>query len=83
VKVLVLRNNIHEGPGILSGLLDERDIVTDIVKYGKRWKIEGVFSSMKRIFGESVRANSKEGMLREAMMKFNAIICSSQWLNER
>jgi hypothetical protein len=38
--------------------------------YGKRWKVERVFSAVKRIFGESVRASSREGMFREAMMKF-------------
>ena len=43
----------------------------DKVGYGKRWKVEGLFSSVKRIFGESVRASSNEGMLREALMKFN------------
>lgn len=43
----------------------------DEIGYGMRWKVEGLFSSVKRIFGESVRATSKEGMLREAMMKFN------------
>jgi len=43
----------------------------DKVGYGMRWKVEGLFSSVKRIFGESVRASSKEGMLREVMMKFN------------
>jgi GMP synthase-like glutamine amidotransferase len=30
VKVLVLKNNIHEGPGILSGILENRDIDADI-----------------------------------------------------
>jgi hypothetical protein len=43
----------------------------DEIEYGKRWKVEGLFSSVKRIFGESVRASSKNGMLREARMKFN------------
>ena len=32
MKVLVLKNNIHEGPGLLSGILENRDIVTDIVE---------------------------------------------------
>jgi hypothetical protein len=39
--------------------------------YGLRWKIEGVFSAVKRIFGESVTASSPEGMMREVLMKFN------------
>lgn len=43
----------------------------DHTGYGMRWKVEAVFSSVKRIFGESVRATSTEGMMREAIMKFN------------
>lgn len=37
-----------------------------------RWKIEGNFSSLKRIFGEGVRATSREGMVREIRTKVNA-----------
>mgnify|MGYP001406942376 CR=1 FL=1 len=43
-----------------------------ITTYGMRWKIEGNFSSLKRIFGEGVRATSREGMFREIRMKVNA-----------
>jgi len=39
-------------------------------KYGKRWAVEGVFSSVKRIFGETVRASSIDRMTREVLMKF-------------
>ena len=39
-------------------------------KYGKRWAVEGVFSSVKRIFGENIRASSIDGMTREVLMKF-------------
>ena len=31
--------------------------------YGRRWAVEGLFSSTKRIFGETVRAASPEGMI--------------------
>ncbi len=34
--------------------------------YGRRWAAESVFSAIKRIFGESVRATSTEGMIKEA-----------------
>lgn len=44
---------------------------TDNTGYGMRWKVEAVFSAVKRIFGESVTASSREGMMREVMMKFN------------
>jgi len=43
-----------------------------ITPCGMRWKIEGTFSSLKRIFGEGVRATSREGMFREIRMKVNA-----------
>lgn len=38
--------------------------------YGRRWSVEGVFSVVKRAFGEGVRASSMEGMIREVKMKF-------------
>jgi Transposase DDE domain. len=42
----------------------------EAIGYGMRWKVEGVYSSVKRIFGETVRATSEEGMMWEAVMKF-------------
>ncbi len=42
-----------------------------VTNYGMRWKVEGNFSSLKRIFGEGVRATSREGMFREIQMKVN------------
>ena len=42
-----------------------------VTTYGMRWKGEGLFSSIKRIFGEGVRATSREGMFREIRMKVN------------
>jgi len=38
--------------------------------YGQRWVAEGTFSSVKRIFGESVRATTINGMFQEVKMKF-------------
>jgi len=46
--------------------------------YGMRWEVEGLFSSVKRIFGESVRASSIEGMFREAQMKIRDISLYNQ-----
>lgn len=41
------------------------------VKYGARWPpTEGLFSAIKRIFGEQLRAKSEVGMIQEAKMKF-------------
>lgn len=42
----------------------------DKYDYGKRWIAESVFSAVKSIFGETVRAVSIVGMFREAKMKF-------------
>jgi len=42
-----------------------------VVTYGMRWKAEGAFSTFKRIFGEGVRATSREGMFRELRIKAN------------
>lgn len=38
--------------------------------YGQRWSSEGLFSAVKRMFGETVRATSMEGMIREVESKF-------------
>ena len=39
--------------------------------YGMRWPCtEGIFSSVKRIFGEYVRSTNKENMYHEAKLKF-------------
>jgi len=39
-------------------------------KYGLRWPTtEGVFSAIKRIFGETLRATSEIGMIKEASAK--------------
>ena len=40
-------------------------------KYGLRWPAtEGIFSAIKRIFGETLRATSEKGMIKEASAKF-------------
>lgn len=38
--------------------------------YGKRWAVEGVFSSVKRIFGETVRAHGQRTAIQEVKRKF-------------
>ena len=46
------------------------------VGYTKRWSCESLFSSVKRMLGESVRATSKSGSLLEAYRKmtyYNAL----------
>lgn len=39
-------------------------------RYGKRWIVEGVFSAVKRCFGETLRASSINGMIKEVARKF-------------
>lgn len=39
-------------------------------EYGRRWAAEGLFSAIKRCFGETVRATSTEGMIKEVKRKF-------------
>ena len=39
-------------------------------QYGRRWAVEGLFSSIKRIFGETVRAASPEEMISEVKRAF-------------
>jgi hypothetical protein len=47
-------------------------------QYGRRWAAESVFSAIKRIFGETVRATSIEQMFNEIrrMLAFYSIILS-------
>ena len=45
-------------------------------QYGRRWAVEGLFSSIKRIFGETVRAASPEGMISEVKRAFILYIIS-------
>ena len=39
-------------------------------QYGRRWTVEGFFSSIKRIFGETVRASSTAVMIAEIKRLF-------------
>ncbi len=40
-------------------------------KYGLRWAVEGFFSTFKRFYGESLKATSPPGMLKEIIMKLH------------
>jgi len=39
--------------------------------YGMRWKVEVLFSSIKRVFDESMQAESPEGCSLEVRIKMN------------
>jgi len=50
---------------------DGYDRWAESVRYGRRWPAtEGIFSAVKRMFGEQLRARSEEGMVSEATLKF-------------
>jgi hypothetical protein len=42
----------------------------DKYKYGYRWRMETFFSGVKRVFGETSRARSVEGLFQEIKTKF-------------
>jgi len=42
----------------------------DKYKYGYRWSAETFFSGVKRVFGETSRAKTVEGLFQEVKMKF-------------
>jgi hypothetical protein len=41
------------------------------VSYGRRWIVESVFSSIKRMFGEEVRSKNRRNMIQELMLKIS------------
>ena len=42
----------------------------DKYKYGYRWMVETFFSGVKRVFGETCKAKTIEGIFKEVEMKF-------------
>ena len=42
----------------------------DRYRYGYRWSAESFFSGVKRVFGETCRAKSKDALFQEVKMKF-------------
>jgi hypothetical protein len=46
--------------------------------FGRSWTVESVTSAIKRIFGETVRATSPEGMMKEAariVSSYTILLC--------
>ena len=51
-----------------------------IHRFGYRWKVEGAFSVIKRVFGEYVRSRKFVNMAREMAMKvflYNGFIAAT------
>ena len=58
-----------------KNVLERNDLGYDLWSrehgYGHRWPAtEGIFSAVKRIFGEQIHARSEKGMIQEAKIKF-------------
>jgi hypothetical protein len=45
-------------------------------RYGKRWIVEGVFSAVKRCYGETLRASSINGLIKEVGIVRTILIVS-------
>lgn len=52
-------------------------------RYGLRWAVEGVFSAVKRKFGENVRSRERENMLNESVRKFWAYASMKEYAEAR
>ena len=77
-KDAVIKPKSARGESVLEHEKLGHDSWKKVHQYGKRWAAESVFSAIKRIFGEAVRATSKEGMFNEVrrQLTFYTIILS-------
>jgi len=77
VKVLVLRNNIHEGPGILTGILKNREISFDIVDFDGETPLPSL-SAYSAVFmlGGPESANDRTKKMQDAIALVRTIIRS-------
>ena len=77
-KDAIIKPNTVRGESVLEHEKLGHDSWKKVHHYGKRWAAESVFSAIKRIFGEVVRATSKEGMYNEVrrMLAFYTIVLS-------
>ncbi len=77
MKVLVLRNNVHEGPGILRGILENREIASDIVDFEDMTSIPSL-SAYSAVFmlGGPESANDRSKKMQAAIALVRTIIRS-------
>jgi hypothetical protein len=75
--IKVRRNSVPKSRGcyprkkaVMEQLTDYHKWCTS-VSYGRRWIVESVFSSIKRMFGEEVRSRKKKNMVQEMMLKIS------------
>lgn len=75
--IKVRRNSIPKSRGCYPRKKAVTEQLTDYkrwctsVSYGKRWIVESVFSSIKRMFGEEVRSKNRHNMIQELMLKIS------------
>jgi len=62
------RGNIYRKKEVIEYTLDP-DRWKKKKGYGKRWNVEILFSSFKRIYGEHARAKTFKNMIKEMEMK--------------
>ena len=63
------KGNILRNLSVLAQRNDLQKWKDSIVSYGKRWIVETVFSSIKRMFGEYVYSVRLKNMIQEMMLK--------------
>jgi len=73
--IRVRKNSIPRSKGCYPRKMAVLSQITDYskwassVSYGKRWIVESVFSSIKRMFGEEVRSRKRRNMMQKLMLK--------------
>lgn len=75
IKLRIDATPFKRGSKYRSECIRERDRIgwekwKETKQYGKRWTAESVFSAVKRMTGETVRATSIQGIIREVKTKF-------------
>jgi len=77
VNVLVLRNNLHEGPGILTRILDNREISYDLIDFESRESVPSL-SAYSAVFmlGGPESANDQTKKMQDAITLVRTIIRS-------
>ena len=67
--VQIKKGHILRNLSVISQKNDLQRWKDSIVSYGKRWSVETVFSSIKRMFGEYVYSVRLKNMIQEMMLK--------------
>jgi hypothetical protein len=77
-KNAIVKEGSHRSESVLEIKKLGYDSWKIVHGYGWRWTVESVISAIKRIFGETVRATSPEGMMKEAariVSSYTILLC--------